>query len=99
MESARWSTARPIRSCSSVPRWRDDLRAENHLVMVRLRGSSRSKGLAVRPWILALAFLCPFVQAAQAQTTDHYALLMVWMPGLCKLEPSRAECKDLTLRR
>jgi ribonuclease I len=53
----------------------------------------------MRRWALALAFLLPFAQAAQAQTTDHYALLMVWMPGLCKLEPDRAECKDLTLRR
>jgi ribonuclease I len=24
---------------------------------------------------------------------------MVWMPGLCKVEPDRAECKELTLRR
>ena len=37
---------------------------------------------------------------AEAQMTpDHYALLMVWMPGLCALETDRPECKDLSLRR
>jgi ribonuclease I len=37
---------------------------------------------------------------AQAQmTADHYALVAVWMPGLCALEPDRPECKDLNLRR
>jgi ribonuclease I len=36
----------------------------------------------------------------QAQASDdHYALMMVWMPGLCALEPDRPECKDLSLRR
>jgi len=53
----------------------------------------------MRRWLLALAILVGVAPAAQAQVTDHYALLMVWMPGLCKLEPDRAECKELTLRR
>jgi ribonuclease I len=53
----------------------------------------------MRRWFLALLILIGFMSGAQAQVTDHYALLMVWMPGLCKLEPSRVECKDLTLRR
>jgi ribonuclease I len=48
---------------------------------------------------LVLACLLSPVTPAHAQATDHYALLMVWMPGLCKLEPDRAECKELTLRR
>ena len=50
-------------------------------------------------WLLALAMLVCLAPAAQAQVTDHYTLLMVWMPGLCKLEPDRPECKELTLRR
>lgn len=37
--------------------------------------------------------------AGRGDSEDHFALLMVWMPGLCKLEPDRVECKDLTLRR
>src|SRR5690349_18060199 len=60
----------------------------------------------MRRWFLALAIrfgLTPalfcLTRASQAQVTDHYALLMVWMPGLCKFEPDRVECKDLTLRR
>src|SRR3954470_551396 len=53
----------------------------------------------MRRWLLALFFLAALTPSSQAQTTDHYALLMVWMPGLCKLEPDRAECKDLSLRR
>jgi ribonuclease I len=53
----------------------------------------------MRRWFLALTFLLGLTAGAQAQVTDHYALLMVWMPGLCKLEPDRVECKDLTLRR
>jgi ribonuclease I len=53
----------------------------------------------MRRWFLALAILLGLTSGAQAQVTDHYALLMVWMPGLCKLEPDRVECKDLTLRR
>jgi ribonuclease I len=53
----------------------------------------------MRPWFLALAILVSLSPAARAQVTDHYTLLMVWMPGLCKLEPSRVECKALTLRR
>jgi ribonuclease I len=53
----------------------------------------------MRRWFLALAILLIFTPDARAQVTDHYALLMVWMPGLCKIEPDRAECKDLTLRR
>jgi ribonuclease I len=53
----------------------------------------------VRRWVLALAILLSTVSGARADVTDHYALLMVWMPGLCKLEPDRTECKDLTLRR
>jgi ribonuclease I (enterobacter ribonuclease) len=48
---------------------------------------------------LVLACLLSPVALARADTADHYALLMVWMPGLCKLEPDRAECKELTLRR
>jgi ribonuclease I len=36
---------------------------------------------------------------AQAQDFDHFGLMLVWMPGLCKLEPDRTECKDLTLKR
>jgi len=50
-------------------------------------------------WLLALLFFIAFTPAARAQVTDHYAVVMVWMPGLCKLEPTRAECKELTLRR
>jgi ribonuclease I len=53
----------------------------------------------MRRWVLALLILVGFTSGAQAQVTDHYALLMVWMPGLCRLEPDRVECKDLTLRR
>jgi ribonuclease I len=53
----------------------------------------------MRRWLLALAILVGLSSSARAQVTDHYTLLMVWMPGLCKLEPDRAECKDLTLRR
>lgn len=56
----------------------------------------------MRRWLqalLILAALPSLPSAARAQTTDHYALLMVWMPGLCKFEPDRAECKELTLRR
>lgn len=53
----------------------------------------------MRRWFLALLILLGLTSGAQAQVTDHYALLMVWMPGLCKLEPKRVECKDLTLRR
>ena len=53
----------------------------------------------MRRWFLALAILLGLTSGAQAQVTDHYALLMVWMPGLCKFEPDRVECKDLTLRR
>jgi len=53
----------------------------------------------MRRWLLALIIAVSLPAAAEAQTTDHYALLMVWMPGLCKLEPDRVECKDLTLRR
>jgi ribonuclease I len=54
----------------------------------------------MRRWLLALAILfaiCP--GPTRAEVTDHYVLLMVWMPGLCKFEPDRKECKDLTLRR
>src|SRR4051812_30576300 len=53
----------------------------------------------MRRWLLALAILVPLTSGARADVTDHYVLLMVWMPGLCKLEPDRVECKDLTLRR
>lgn len=53
----------------------------------------------MRRWLLALAILIPFASGVRADVTDHYALLMVWMPGLCKFEPDRAECKELTLRR
>src|SRR5215813_1950278 len=53
----------------------------------------------MRRWLLALAILSGLTPGARADVTDHYALLMVWMPGLCKFEPDRAECKDLTLRR
>jgi ribonuclease I len=53
----------------------------------------------MRRWFLALAILLGATSGASAQVTDHYALLMVWMPGLCKIEPDRVECKDLTLRR
>jgi len=49
---------------------------------------------------LLVLFLVMASGTAQAQTTaDHYALLMVWMPGLCALETDRAECKDLSLQR
>ncbi|HVO04383.1 MAG TPA: hypothetical protein VMT54_19460 [Candidatus Cybelea sp.] len=47
--------------------------------------------------ILIVAALTP--RTARAQDQDHYSLLMVWMPGLCKLEPDRPECKDLSLKR
>jgi len=53
----------------------------------------------MRRWLLALAILILPAAGARADVTDHYALLMVWMPGLCKLEPTRVECKELTLRR
>ncbi len=53
----------------------------------------------MRRWFLALMMLMPLVSGARADVTDHYDLLMVWMPGLCKFEPDRPECKDLTLRR
>jgi len=53
----------------------------------------------MRRWLLALAVLALLSSGARADTADHYGLLMVWMPGLCKLEPDRVECKDLTLRR
>jgi ribonuclease I len=53
----------------------------------------------MRRWFLALLLLFSATPGARAEVTDHYALLMVWMPGLCKFEPDRAECKDLTLRR
>jgi len=53
----------------------------------------------MRRWFLALLILGALTPAARAQVTDHYTLLMVWMPGLCKAEPDRIECKDLTLRR
>ena len=53
----------------------------------------------MRRWLLALAILAPLISGARAEVTDHYVLLMVWMPGLCKFEPDRAECKELTLRR
>jgi ribonuclease I len=48
---------------------------------------------------LILACLLSPVAPVHADTADHYALLMVWMPGLCKLEPDRAECKELSMRR
>lgn len=53
----------------------------------------------MRRWLLALALLCAATSSSRAEVTDHYVLLMVWMPGLCKFEPDRKECKDLTLRR
>jgi ribonuclease I len=53
----------------------------------------------MRRWLLTLAALAAFAPPARADTTDHYGLLMVWMPGLCKFEPERVECKDLTLKR
>src|SRR3954466_6010036 len=53
----------------------------------------------MRRWFLALAAVLSVTAGARADVTDHYVLLMVWMPGLCKLEPDRAECKELTLRR
>jgi ribonuclease I len=50
--------------------------------------------------VLAMAGMLSLGGKAQAQmSADHYALLMVWMPGLCALEPNRPECKDLSLRR
>jgi ribonuclease I len=52
------------------------------------------------PALLLLLVLASLFARAEAQTaTDHYALLMVWMPGLCALETDRPECKDLSLRR
>jgi ribonuclease I len=53
----------------------------------------------MRRWLLALAVLVSLASGARADVTDHYVVLMVWMPGLCKFEPDRAECKELTLRR
>jgi ribonuclease T2 len=49
--------------------------------------------------LLALLLLLIAVAPARAQMSDHYALVMVWMPGLCAEEHDREECKDLTLRR
>ncbi|WP_395023114.1 hypothetical protein [Dongia sp.] len=54
----------------------------------------------MRRWLLALAILSGLTTGpVRAEVTDHYVLLMVWMPGLCKFEPDRPECKELTLRR
>src|SRR3954468_18435647 len=53
----------------------------------------------MRRWFLALAVVLSVTSEARSDVTDHYVLLMVWMPGLCKLEPDRVECKDLTLHR
>ncbi len=54
----------------------------------------------LRRGLLALLFAAAFGGRADAQmASDHYAVLMVWMPGLCVLEPTRPECKGLTLRR
>ncbi len=53
----------------------------------------------MRRWLLALMLFVSLATGARADVTDHYVLLMVWMPGLCKFEPDRRECKDLTLRR
>jgi ribonuclease I len=39
------------------------------------------------------------IAPACADTIDHFELIMVWMPGLCKFESDRPECKGLTLRR
>ncbi|HVY99481.1 MAG TPA: hypothetical protein VHA35_08275 [Dongiaceae bacterium] len=49
--------------------------------------------------VLAMAPVLGPGGRSEAQMSDHYALLMVWMPGLCALEAERAECKDLSLRR
>jgi ribonuclease I len=46
--------------------------------------------------VLALSTVWP---PARADTIDHFALVMVWMPGLCKFEADRPECKGLSLRR
>jgi ribonuclease I len=53
----------------------------------------------MRRWLLALSICVSLIPGARADVTDHYALLMLWMPGFCKFEPDRAECKELTLRR
>src|SRR4051794_26382354 len=54
----------------------------------------------MRPWLRALTFIAALSPIApRAATTDHYALLMGWLPGLCTLEPEGVECKDLTLHR
>src|SRR5256885_776529 len=50
-------------------------------------------------YLLAAASAFCSSTGANAQMSDHYALLMVWMPGLCALETERPECKDLSLRR
>jgi ribonuclease I len=49
--------------------------------------------------LLAAMPMLAMAGRASAQMDDHYALLMVWMPGLCALETDRPECQDLTLRR
>jgi ribonuclease I len=49
--------------------------------------------------LVAMSMLLGTSDAHAQAAEDHYVLLMVWMPGLCALEPDRPECKDLTLRR
>jgi len=51
-------------------------------------------------WCLLALALAMAPSKSEAQTaSDHYAVLMAWMPGLCTLEAGRPECKELTLRR
>jgi ribonuclease I len=50
--------------------------------------------------LLAAVSIAASAGKAEAQmASDHFALLMAWMPGLCTLETDRPECKTLTLRR
>jgi ribonuclease I len=62
-----------------------------------LRASElRALAAALTAWLF---WIVASPAPACADTIDHFALVMVWMPGLCKLESSRPECKDLSLRR
>jgi ribonuclease I len=37
-------------------------------------------------------------QAAQAQTLDHYTLIMAWLPGQCLVDPLLPLCEKLTIK-
>jgi ribonuclease I len=54
----------------------------------------------MRRWLIAAALSgISAAPSAQANSIDHYTLIMSWTPGLCWEQPQRAECADLSLRR